>query len=105
MMNKRDYNPNFHSSLETIREIVQSVFGVENISKRTRDRYHSDSRRVYCALAREFTDKSMHIIGASIDRDHSTVVHNMKTVYLITNDKDLQPLHEQARILCKRLFK
>jgi len=64
---------------ETIKEIVQSYFEI-NISRTTRKRQYVEARAIYFKLCREFTQLSLEQIGKSVNRDHASVLHGVKSI-------------------------
>jgi hypothetical protein len=56
------------------------------------------ARHVVCLLAREFTYLSTIKIGRLLNRDHSTIIHAIKTIALkIANDPELRAKVERLR--------
>jgi len=64
--------------LQQIKLIVERHFGM-NINVKSRERYIVDARRIYFNLCRDFTKKSLMLIGRSMDRDHATALHNIRS--------------------------
>ena len=65
-------------------ELMQIKTKVENhfgffINVRSRKRHLVDARKIYFGLSREFTKKSLTEIGRSMERDHSSVLHNIQS--------------------------
>lgn len=59
---------------------------------------HATARHVVCLLAREITDMSTLRIGYLLDRDHSTIIHSVKTIALkLENDPELRAKVERLR--------
>lgn len=56
--------------------------GIE-IDKNTRAREHVEGRALYFKLCRDHTSKSFHDIGATLNKNHATVMHAVKNVYPI----------------------
>lgn len=65
-------------SLSRIVEIVINEAGFD-FRNNTRNRRTVDAVKVYCLLAREFTEYSFNEIGSYIDKHYSTVMHHVKT--------------------------
>ena len=64
---------------ETIKEIVESYFEI-NISRTTRKRQYVEARAIYFKLCRDFTQLSLEQIGKSVNRDHASVLHGVKSI-------------------------
>ena len=63
-----------------ILEAIESILGMnaEQIQGKVRSREYAEARTVYCHLARTLLKWSLKEIGASINRDHTTVIHALK---------------------------
>ena len=64
--------------LQLIKLTVERYFGY-NLNVRCRERHIVDARKIYFSLCREFTKSSLMLIGRSMDRDHATALHNIKS--------------------------
>ena len=64
---------------ETIKEIVENYFEL-SISRNTRKRQYVEARAIYFKLCREFTQLSLEQIGESVNRDHASVLHGVKSI-------------------------
>jgi len=64
---------------ETIKEIVERYFEI-NISRNTRKRQYVEARAIYFKLCREFTQLSLGQIGESVNRDHASVLHGVRSI-------------------------
>jgi len=64
---------------ETIKEIVERYFEI-NISRNTRKRQYVEARAIYFKLCREFTQLSLGQIGKSVNRDHASVLHGVRSI-------------------------
>ena len=64
--------------LQTIKINVERYFGF-NINVRCRERHIVDARKMYFSLCRDFTKSSLILIGRSMDRDHATALHNIRS--------------------------
>ena len=65
-------------------ELIQIKTKVENhfgffINVRSRKRHLVDARKIYFGLCREFTKKSLAEIGRSMERDHASALHNIRS--------------------------
>jgi ribosomal protein L29 len=84
-----------------IKQCVEKVTGVEDISSKTRTYEVSTARWLYIKIARENTKHSLKSIGVIINRDHSTVLHGVNNVdFELSFNKDLQNKYEAACIIC-----
>lgn len=73
-----------------IQKIVENHVGFR-ITKQTRKRHVVDARRIYFRLSREFTKYSLASIGFSMDKDHATALHGIKTCKdLCKTDKEFK---------------
>ena len=64
---------------ETIKEIVENYFEL-SISRNTRKRQYVEARAIYFKLCREFTQLSLEQIGKSVNRDHASVLHGVRSI-------------------------
>ena len=64
---------------ETIKEIVENYFEI-SISRNTRKRQYVEARAIYFKLCRDFTQLSLEQIGKSVNRDHASVLHGVKSI-------------------------
>ena len=64
--------------LQLIKLTVERYFGY-NLNVRCRERHIVDARKIYFGLCREFTKTSLMLIGRSMDRDHATALHNIRS--------------------------
>ena len=64
---------------DTIKQIVESYFEI-NISRNTRKRQYVEARAIYFKLCREFTQLSLGQIGESVNRDHASVLHGVRSI-------------------------
>lgn len=64
---------------ETIKEIVENYFEI-SISRNTRKRQYVEARAIYFKLCREFTQLSLEQIGKSVNRDHASVLHGVRSI-------------------------
>jgi len=90
-----------HVDMDLVREVVASIVGVnqiltaatigelvsgqfkvslEDLRSRSRKRSIAFPRQVAMFLARKYTEESLADIGRAFNRDHSTVIHAIKTV-------------------------
>ena len=64
---------------ETIKEIVENYFEI-SISRNTRKRQYVEARAIYYKLCRIFTQLSLEQIGKSVNRDHASVLHGVRSI-------------------------
>ena len=64
---------------ETIKEIVENYFEI-SISRNTRKRQYVEARAIYFKLCRIFTQLSLEQIGKSVNRDHASVLHGVRSI-------------------------
>lgn len=64
---------------ETIKEIVENYFDI-SISRTTRKRQYVEARSIYFKLCRDFTQLSLEQIGKTVNRDHSSVLHGIRSI-------------------------
>jgi len=64
--------------LQQIKMKVETHFGFF-INVRSRKRHLVDARKIYFKLCRELTKKSLTEIGRSMERDHASVLHNIRS--------------------------
>jgi hypothetical protein len=64
---------------ETIKEIVENYFEI-SISRNTRKRQYVEARAIYFKLCRIFTQLSLEQIGKSVNRDHASVLHGIRSI-------------------------
>jgi chromosomal replication initiator protein len=90
---------------ENIRDLIGCQFRVsaEELRSRSRKRSIAFPRQMAMYLTRKFTNQSLADIGNAYNRDHSTVLHAIKT---ITRDMTQQDsVRRQVEMLCARLKK
>ena len=73
-------------TLKLIKNLVELETGVNDLSTKQRDQKTVNARVIFYVLAREFTLKSvekvsLQKIGATVKRDHSTVLHSCKIIH------------------------
>jgi len=88
---------------ETIRNFIGSQFkvSVEALKSRSRKRTVTFPRQIGMYLTRKYTDQSLADIGQLYNRDHSTVLHAIRT---ITRDMSRDTtVSEQIELLCGKL--
>ena len=91
---------NTHKALHLIKHETEKITGIKDIGSKTRSREYVFARYIYIRAAREFTDYPTILIGAAINRDHSTVVHALdKMDWDFKYDKDLQTKYDQLAII------
>jgi hypothetical protein len=97
---KTELKLNTHKVLQLIKNETEKITGIEDIGSKTRTRELVFARHIYIKAAREFTDYPTIMIGAAINRDHSTVVHALSSMeFDFKYDKDLQTKYDQLAII------
>lgn len=86
--------------LSTIKDTVQTVFGV-NILRPTRKRQYVSARAAYARLAREFTNLPLEDIGNYIKKDHASIVHYEHHFQWYPGDKEM---FDKCREIIKSLI-
>ena len=64
---------------DTIKQIVENYFEI-SISRNTRKRQYVEARAIYFKLCRIFTQLSLEQIGKSVNRDHASVLHGVRSI-------------------------
>jgi len=94
-----EYREKMELEMAQLKEIVNNVFAVD-LLETNRKRDLVDARTVYSKVLRE-RGYTFETIAKSINRDHATVIHYMKSIdSLITYDKGIRDKY----IYCKNLF-
>lgn len=97
---KTEFKKDAHKALEVIKNETEKITGIEDIGSKTRSREYVFARYLYIKAAREFTEYPTLLIGAGINRDHSTVVHALdKMDWDFKYDSDLQKQYEELSII------
>jgi len=88
------------TELLKIKSIVEEYTEIEDIGIKERTHELSMARWLYCKLCREYTPATMSAIGKTINRDHSTVVHAVKSLeFEFAYNKDLQTKYDDLSII------
>jgi len=64
---------------DTIKQIVENYFEI-SIGRNTRKRQYVEARAIYYKLCRIFTQLSLEQIGKSVNRDHASVLHGIRSI-------------------------
>ena len=92
IIKKNDYVGEKEIRLEEIKEHVCNVTDIHKdaVEMKTRKREIVKARQLICFFAKEYTDKSLSVIGDFIGKfDHTTVLHGVKTIKnLYETDKE-----------------
>ena len=75
--NRRNTHP--LPSVKEVKQIVEQVLGIEDLSERSRKREISDARHIYCFICYSYRLGKLEWIGAVINRNYATVLHSFKT--------------------------
>lgn len=88
------------TDLLKIKSIVEEYTDIKDIGIKERTHEISMARWLYCKLCREYTNATMSAIGKIINRDHSTVVHAIKSLeFEFAYNKDLQTKYDDLSII------
>lgn len=88
------------TELLKIKKAVEEYTGIEDIGVKDRSHDIAMARWLYCKLCREHTNGTMSAIGKLINRDHSTVVHAVKSLeFEFLYNKDLQTKYDDLSII------
>lgn len=91
--------------LEFIEEKVLRITELDKIRTKSRVHEYVLGRYLFCWFAREYTNYSYATIGAFLNRDHATVLHNVRSCeWEIKYNKELQAKHEQLKIIMENQF-
>ncbi len=73
-----------------VKEIVEDYYKID-ITTNTRKRAYIEARAIYYKLLRDYTKYSLHAIGATMEKDHSTVLYFIrKAKDWLLYDKDFE---------------
>lgn len=82
-----------------LKKIVENIFNIDCISKRSRKQNYISARQVYCVILREFGYTYDHI-GKTIGISHSNVMHHIRT-----SEFDLKTKHMYEKYMaCKKII-
>jgi len=62
-----------------IKRIVEEFYSLD-ITTKTRERNYVEARAMYYKIVRDNTKLSLEVIGKSVNRNHATVLHGIKTL-------------------------
>ena len=65
--------------VKEVKQIVEQVLEIEDLSERSRKREISDARHIYCYICYSNRLGKLEWIGAAINRNYSTILHSFKT--------------------------
>lgn len=90
-MSTKTLKPQERDVLETIAQLVNEEVNVSyrELASNSRDRTVSDARKLYCFFSCEqiYLPISQEKIGAFINRDHASVIHNRNQAINLQDDK------------------
>ena len=66
-------------TIKEVREIVEQVLNIEDISDRSQKRKFSDARHIYSFICYSQKLGTYEEIGKAIQRDHATILHSFRT--------------------------
>lgn len=90
-------------NIDNIKTVVEQYFEIDLLDP-CRKRHHIIARSIYFILCREFSSQSLSVIGESLKKDHSTVVHATKHThesFMVSKD----PFYTQDYLYLKSLIK
>jgi len=91
-------------TLLEIKNMVEVRTGKKDIADKSRKRGNIDAVKLYCFLSRKYTNETFTEIAILINRNHSTMVHHMKSISFIINSPFFT--YVDARYFCENaLFK
>lgn len=92
--------------LTLIKNLLIDLFN-KDFSVKSRQRPLVYMRAIYFKLCKDFTPYTTTDIGASVGRDHATVLHGLKLFKLLRewNEEYYIEIYTQARILMKQKYK
>lgn len=91
--------------LEYIEDKVLQVTGLDEIRTKSRAHQYVLGRFLFCWFAREYTPYSYATIGAYLNRDHATVLHNIRSCnWEIKYNSTLKSQHEDLVIIMESEF-
>jgi len=92
--------------LTLIKNLLIDLFK-KDFSLKSRQRPLVYMRAIYFKLCRDFTNYTTTEIGASVKRDHATVLHGLKLFKLLKewNDEYYLDIYTQARLVIKQNYK
>ena len=76
-------------TLDKIKQFVDRHYGF-NIDRNTRKDEYIQARTMYYFISREYTSRPLSDIGALLNKDHATVIHNLNNnhVFYIKNNQN-----------------
>ena len=90
-----------------IKTLLQSLSGIEDIGKRSRERPYPEYKQMFCKLCKEFTKASLSMIGEVLGGyNHATALHNYKKFddLLETHGLDNLRIYIEAKDLISKQF-
>lgn len=90
-----DTTINVNWQLNSLRTDIEQIFGLNNLFAKLRTDKITLARYVFAAIARNKFDLTLLEIAAYMDKDHTTIMHNIKQLPIRL--KFLKP-HEQVCI-------
>ena len=87
--------------LNFIKEVVEQVFNIEDISVKKQTNHYVQARSVYYQIARETTTYSTPIIGGLMNRDHATVLHSKKVFDSYKDDPFFNTCYATCKKVCE----
>jgi predicted transcriptional regulator len=92
-------NENIFGYHQPLKKIVENIFGIESICKKTRVQKYVSARQVYCVILRELGYTYTQIAN-TIGVTHSNVIHHIRTA-----EFDLKTKHMYDKYMaCKMII-
>ena len=85
--------------------LINTGVSKDKLISKSRDRFLCDIRKVYCSLSRKYTNNSLEFIGSKINRDHATVLHNIKSFKNLYNTETFDFGTKTYNFIKKKIFK
>jgi hypothetical protein len=94
-----NYKERIALEMQDLKEIVNNVFMLD-LDAKNRKRGVIDARKIYSKILRD-RGYGYELIGRSIEKDHTTVIHYMRSIdFTLKYDRELRDNY----ITCKNLF-
>lgn len=91
-------------TIEEVKETIQQVLNVEDISNRSRRRELSDARHIYGFICYYQRLGTYAEIGKAINRDHATILHSFKTTRDYLQLKGHTAFREKYNKVCEAIM-
>ncbi len=91
-------------SIQEVKEIIQQVLNVEDISERSRRRELSDARHIYGFICYYHKLGTYEEIGRAINRDHATILHSFRVTRDYLQLKGHTAFREKYNKVCEAIM-